>query len=140
MNNVPKRPSRVSEASKAIKSSLCELRSRCDFLGEFPSVQGLVSGKFQNSVGSPYSVPPSKEHISSNYKYDDNVKRLLLRHELLTDVYELNRQIASQLVVVLLADLDRLWKLEEPHAVPVMYVFHGYSLPMNSMRKLTEKC
>ena len=51
--------------------------------------------------------------------YDDLLKHLLLSKDTLLETYELQRPIASQVVVYPLADLDRLWKMEEPHAVPV---------------------
>lgn len=53
---------------------------------------------------------------------------------------QLQREMASQVIVVLLSDLDRMWKPEEPHAVPAMYFFRGYSLSMETMRKLIDDC
>lgn len=53
---------------------------------------------------------------------------------------QLQREMASQVIVVLFSDLDRMWKPEEPHAVPAMYFFRGYSLSMETMRKLIDDC
>jgi hypothetical protein len=64
---------------------------------------------------------------------------LLLGKEIINDAYEIERLIASQVVVYLLADTDRFWKDEGPHAVPVLYFYRGYSLPINTTRNITEK-
>jgi hypothetical protein len=40
----------------------------------------------------------------------------------------------------MLSDIDRMLKMEEPHAVPVMYLYRGYSLSMDIARKLPDSC
>ena len=66
-------------------------------------------------------------------------RHLLLCEEVLKDAYEVQRDIASQVVVYLLADLDRFWKDEQPHAIPILYFFRGHSLSVD-VRKITESC
>jgi hypothetical protein len=63
------------------------------------------------------------------------VKALMNGQKCLVDSYEIQRKQASQVVVVLLADLDRMWKQKEPHTVPIMYFFRGYSLSMDITNK-----
>ena len=45
---------------------------------------------------------------------------------------------ASEVLVFLLADLDRMYKPDVPHAFPVVYAFKGYSMKSESMRKMIQ--
>ena len=122
----PKRQTRLSEESKALKEELKHHVSKCRYIGEFPSaknVKGCVT-------------PTTDKHFT----YSDLIKCLMLAKNTVKDSYNLKRTFASQVVVYLLADLDRMWKSELPHAVPVMYYYCGYSLPMDKARVLTAHC
>lgn len=81
-----------------------------------------------------------QKYKDERQEYGELIRKVYTAKEVITETYELKRHIASQVVVVLLADLDRLWKPEEPHAVPAMYFFRGYSLSMDIMRQLLEAC
>ena len=47
--------------------------------------------------------------------------------------------MASEVLVYLLSDMDRTWKKELGHGLPVSYLFKGYSLTMNTARKLLDE-
>ncbi|XP_053406396.1 uncharacterized protein LOC128559213 [Mercenaria mercenaria] len=141
MKDNPKWPTRISEQARQIKKDLTKASEITIFLGEFPSVQGRFQDNPQDSDNtSPYVIPNTKEILVSPLTYDDLQRHLLLGEEVIKDAYEFNREIASQVVVYLIADLNRLWKKEEPHAVPVTYFYRGHSLSMDIMRKITESC
>lgn len=141
---IPKLPGKISEASKEIKAALGDISKNCKFLGEYPSVFGYYSEQISNNnPESPYIEMQKDSQYSLQQRpttYDDVIKQLLISKEIVDEAFELQRQMASQVIVVLLADLDRFWKSEQPHAVPVMYFFRGYSLSMEIMRNLLEKC
>ena len=56
----------------------------------------------------------------------------------LRTTYQLCRRKASEILVWLLSDTDRLWKVEVPHALPVSWAMKGYRMPMNIMRKMMD--
>ena len=135
------RPKTVTPAAKELKKLLSHNAERCIFLGEFPSVKGFVPQSMDCSdEKSPYFVQKENTRSVTKMTYDDLLKHLLLGKDILLETYELQRPVASQVVVYLLADLDRLWKIEEPHAVPVSFFFRGYSLSMEVMRRITKEC
>ena len=137
---VPRRPTRLSRESKEIKGDLNAVVKQCEFIGEFPSVQGVFNTDSTRDQPSPYYLPDDSLESLNHLTYDDILRSMHLGKEVIVESYELHRQSASQVIVVLLADLDRLWKPEEPHAVPIMYFFRGYSLSMDIMRKLLDSC
>ena len=129
---IPKRPHRLSQDSKNLKEKLHKVTDECEFVGEFPSVHGTYNSDNVLSADSTLNVAACT--------YRETLKALLKGKQALTDSYELQRQHASQVVVYLLSDLDRLWKPEEPHAVPILYFYRGYSLSMEIIRKITDYC
>jgi len=69
--------------------------------------------------------------------FHELIKDLLKGKKMLKEAYALKRTFASQvLVYLMLSDLDRLWKPHLPHAVPLIYCYIGYSLPMDIARNL----
>ena len=133
---IPKRPSRISEDSRNLKEQLRSHVGKCIFIGEFPSVKGLLG--HDSHTGTNMNADDT-ENVNTCH-YDELLKAMLKGKTSVQECYELLRQHASQVVVYLLADLDRLWKPEQPHAVPVLYFYRGYSLPMKIVRKLTDYC
>lgn len=129
-DSLPKRPTSISKHSKQLKENIKNFVSKCEFVGEFPSVKGVIADESQHCNDGECSSPT----------YEMAIKLFMKAKQALEDAYQLQRQYASQVVVFLLADLDRLWKQEEPHAVPVMFFFRGYSLSMDIFRKIHEQC
>ena len=127
MDQEPRRPTRLSKESKELKELLKQHVSKCKFVGEFPSV------KSQNSTDK-------LNENEKEFSYNDLTSSLLKARTSVKDAYNLKRTFASQVVVHLLSDLDRMWKSELPHAVTVMYYYRGYSLPMDTARTLLEHC
>ena len=54
------------------------------------------------------------------------------------DAYRLCRLKASEVLVWILSDVNRMWKAEIPHAIPVAYAMKGYSLDNDVMRNMCE--
>ena len=124
----PKRMSRLSKESKELKEGLKHHCSQCQYLGEFPSVK------------SQQRNDNRQDEIEEEFSYSDLARALLKAKTSIKESYNLKRIYASQVVVYLLSDLDRMWKSELPHAVPVMFFYRGYSLPMEIAKTLTEHC
>ena len=56
----------------------------------------------------------------------------------INDAFQVCRQRATEVLVRLLSDVNRTWKPEIPHAVPVCYAMKGYSLDSNIMRQMCD--
>ena len=139
----PKRPSRVSENSRNIKKALSEHANECIFLGEFSSVKGKLEESTEgitNDSSSPYVTQAYEQTPLESLAYSGLKRVLSLGKEVITDSYELQRNMATQVVVYLLADLDRYWKEEQPQAIPVLYFYRGYILSMETTKQITEMC
>ena len=126
---LPKRPSSISADTKQIKKYIKDFVFQCSYLSEFPSVKGMFGSNNQANDTDKDESPLSNEQV---------INMLIKAKQTLNESYQLKKQHASQVVVFLLANLDRLWKPEEPHAVPVLFFFRGYSLSMDIARKILE--
>ena len=102
-------------------------------------MKGLQRSKTDNGT-SAYMNTKSDDEPTITLSYDEVHRHLLQGKEIILDANDLKRNIASQVIVFLLAELDRLWKEEEPHAIPVAYFFRGYSLSMDIFREILEVC
>jgi hypothetical protein len=56
----------------------------------------------------------------------------------LESAYNLTRTRASEFLAFMLSDVDRNYKEEEFHSVPIAYGLKGYSLPNQVMREMME--
>lgn len=136
-----KRPTRSSAAAKQIKQYMQEIsRTGCVFLGEFPTVQGKLDHDETTNGTSAHIDPIPSDDYRDKLTYDEVHRQILQGKDTILSSYEILRIIASQVVVYLLADLDHLWKEEEPHAIPIAYFLRGYSLSMDVFRSITEEC
>ena len=52
------------------------------------------------------------------------------------EAFRLTRRQATEVLVWLLSDVDRVWSPEIPHSIPVAYGMKGNSAPLASMRKM----
>ena len=99
---VPKRPTRVSKDAKPLKAKIKEHVSKWELIGEFPSVKAMT--------GVECDRP--QYDVSASCTYSELIRHLMKAKASMVDSYNLHRKFASQVVVYLLADLDRLWKPE----------------------------
>ena len=127
---VPKRPTAISKATKTVTENIKNYVDKCIFLGEFPSVKGSDAEVNHQATAND----------KTSLMYDEVIRTMMKAKKTLVDSYELRRNYASQVVVFLLADLNRMWKPEEPHAVPILYFFRGYSLSMGIARQIMDYC
>ena len=133
---------RLTSTAKALKVDLKAAAKTCVFLGEYPSVQGYISqdGPCVGDKASPFKDKAESNYHTEEFTYDVVLRHLVLGEEIISEAYDIQRQMASQVVVYLISDLDRFWKEELPHAVPAMFFYRGYSMSMETTRQITEAC
>lgn len=132
----PKRPTRLSPGSKDIKSKLSDYRNNSTkFLCEVSSVKGTSVALSQTQPLSPYIFPVQKLNILSEV---DMPAVLTDTISALKESYQLCRKKASEVLVWLLNDTDRIWHPEIPNSLPISYAMKGYSLSTITMREMHD--
>lgn len=135
----PKRPTRLSSESKNIKENLLKYREKnCKFLCEISSVKGTRVGSFYDIEESPYIYPicslinPTDEVNNNIDVISNSVKSCIM------DAFQVCRKKATEVLVWILADTDRIFSKGIPYALPVAYAMKGYSLGTQVMREMHE--
>ena len=131
-----KRPTRRSHNIAAIQTKIDKfVRENVSFLCEVQSVTGIECDI--KPIGIFCFHPPRqpyKDSISIQFTQ-------ALLHECeqrIGSAYNLTRTRASEFLGFMISDLDRQYREEEMHAVPIAYGLKGYSLPNSVMRDIME--
>ncbi|XP_052820581.1 uncharacterized protein LOC128246428 [Mya arenaria] len=120
----PKRPTKLSDEQKALKQEITTVCKDIPVIGRFASCKaGTIS--------------PS-EHATHEVTTEGVDVLLNDMHTLNKSLYQLKREKASEAVVFLVADLDRSWETENIRAGPVAWFPKGYSLTVETMRRIAE--
>ena len=141
----PIMPKKKQDATKELKDDIRQfIATNTMFVGEFKSVTA-VQCSHRNSEERPRSVT-DVHHSHQNGSPISTVNSVLdieaiLRSScsLITDAQGLTRSRATDVLVFMLSDLDRIKSNDDkPIAIPVYYGLSGSSLSMDSMRNLTK--
>lgn len=114
------------------------------FLIEVPSLKGnacshadsedIVMEHSPELKSCSNDIVTVSELQSSIYKTEKYVRK----------AYALSRNLAKQVLVIMLTDLDRIFKPEIPHATPIAYALTGYSITsekvMNMLSIVRKHC
>lgn len=133
----PKKPVKTSEFAKSMKSKLQKFtKTNVEFLGEFPS-----SKKEHNDRASEQSLVLNSHLIGGEnpYCYSISTQSLVnLAKSCFEVAHQLQRRRATEVLVWLILNTDRLWDAERPQAIPVAYALKGYSLTCAQMRSMCD--
>ena len=132
-----KRPTRFSTKSKEIKAKFKEYKENFTrFICEVPSAKGTASALSQTTLQTPYVFSASFCEETSSC---DDIEILATEIKgAIRESYQICRKKASEVLVWLLSDTDRLFHPEIPHSLPVAYAMKGYSLSTPIMRAMHE--
>ena len=142
-----KRPSKLHPRLKELKSEINQyIETHCKFLCEVESVkatpchhQDLIVHKVENAH---ISHKPQRE--ASDKVCEDTDQLVYDTEKCLNAAYNLSRDFAKQVLVVMLSDCDRIFKAELPHSCPIAYGFTGYSFTTdqaaNILKEIRQKC
>ena len=132
----PKKLTRVNEQCRHLREGVKKfLETNVEFLCEVPSLTTKQAYIEHSLLKHPYrfAEEPTKATKMSLSSSEENLIKL---KSALQEAFQLSRKKATEVVVWMLSDVDRLWKSEVPHALPVCYAMQGYSLPVDTMRKM----
>ena len=140
--DVPKRPSKATPKITTLQQLVCGHVEKCTFLGEYPSrVADTHRRNPESDVCSTPWLQPQRvaQCLDFSLSTDNIVEMFELARDVLEKTYQMMRTKASQVVVFLLADMDRTWSAETGHTVAIGYFLRGYSLTVNTMRRVREQ-
>lgn len=123
--------------AKAIKAELASFQQRnVKLLLETSSATSVPT---ENTCVSMEFLP----FMITNFFCDDlglaSVTMLPCIKNTLKHSFELTRKKATEVLVWLVSDVDRAWRPETPHSVPVAYGLKSYSLTSAVMRNMTDE-
>ncbi|KAH3888912.1 hypothetical protein DPMN_012957 [Dreissena polymorpha] len=123
----PKRPTKLADETNVLKTEINELsrtNSTVEFIGVFRSLTHNYSANNIHDAG---------KFILR--RFDLMLTEMLSNYE---KYYGLQRIPATEAVVFLCCDLDRIWGKETVHSVPVCWFPKGSSLDTCTMRNISE--
>ena len=125
-NENPKKPTKLSNELKALKEEIATKSSNVELIGLFESA---VNDRFvDNTYMSEAKSVDAKDLLSVLH----DIKNLQIRS------YNLRREKASEAIVYLCCDLDRLWTKDSIKCGPVCWFPKGYSLNTETLRRVSE--
>lgn len=139
-NNNPKR---LSESLPALKQSISKYCvTNVNLVAEVKSVIAKPCDHSPGDYGGTRIY-----HSQNNQNVEQNPEKLLIRDirktilrciTLISECHKLCAQRASEVLVFMVADLDRAYKPELPHAYPIAYALKGYSMKTDIMDKMIK--
>ena len=145
-SKIPRRPSKGNSKVAALKALVAEHITQCEYLGEFPSVRAILGSDKSTRQGTGGST--TSPWTSTGYRVVDDENLVPVASilqtvesckEITEKVYQLTRVKASQVVVLLISNMDRNWSPEVGHSTVIGYFLRGYSLATATMRRIREK-
>ncbi|XP_062569232.1 uncharacterized protein LOC134231307 [Saccostrea cucullata] len=133
----PKRPTRLSLESKDIKEILVDYREKnCEFLCEISSMKGTKLGCSYVIDESPYIYPVCNLDTKDDSEDFDDISNSV--KSCIMDAFQVCRKKATEVLVWILADTNRIFSKGIPYSLPVAYAMKGYSLGTQVMRDMHE--
>ena len=135
-------PTRFSDTAKEMKSSVKEfINTNVTFIGELPSC--LAVNKESKSTSSTERYTEHTEINNTGEYAQLSLLQDLLIHvkKLLQTTSNLLQTVASEFLVVMLNDLDRIitWRSVTHILIPVAYALKGTSMPTDVLRKMNTE-
>lgn len=132
--NSPKRPTRKTDRSKIIKSRLTTFKEEnTELLCEVKSIKATASNLSKTHEQTPFVFPIPEIKETSELDINEIIAET---KSVFKEAYDVCRKKATEVLVWLASDSDRVWNPEIPHALPVSYAMKGYSLSTKVMRSM----
>ena len=138
----PKRPVKRSDNLHEIQREISTfVKENVTFIAEVPSVMAkMCSHESQDQTYNLYHFLHNSTDRRSRgeTRGEKLVECLGVAEKSLREADRLSNTRATEVLVFMVSDLDRLYKPEIPHSVPVAYGLQGRSLTANTMRKMLK--
>ncbi|CAG2200368.1 unnamed protein product [Mytilus edulis] len=127
---LPKRPTSLHSKFKELKQQIAEFtQTHCKFICEVQSYRGIPCEHSDVDINTVDDFFMSHD---GNVTHRDTVSTEYFEQfvfsceKSILSSYSLCRDLAKQVFVVMLSDLERVYKPEVPHSCPLAYGFTGY--------------
>ncbi|VDI45652.1 Hypothetical predicted protein [Mytilus galloprovincialis] len=142
----PVMPKKLPDELKTIKE---KIKTYCDnkvqFLAEIPSCQVNRECKHEHSSVESEKIGRNchtscLDSVKPQTKHDVTTLQMttIEINSCLDQAYSLERHLASEVLIFLISDLDRIHEREKQHSTPVGFSMKGYSLTSSVMRKMID--
>ena len=136
----PTRPMRKSSKLIEIRAEMeIFLKENVSLIAEVPSVRAKPC--YHAARATP-NFPYHFTHITNQQRVNvqpamhNLIESLVSAEKGIQETYRLTKTRATEVLVFMLSDLDRIYKPEIPHSVPIAYGLQGRSLTTSVMRKM----
>lgn len=125
-NENPKKPTKLSNDVKALKEEIATKSSNVELIGLFESAVN------DRSVDNTNMSEAESVNAKDLLTVLNDIKTMQIRS------YNLRREKASEAIVYLCCDLDRLWTKDSIKCAPVCWFPKGYSLNTETLRRVSQ--
>lgn len=133
------RPTRFSPVAKDLKAAVKKFtETNVTLLGEFPACRAFAPSSLTKDHVSPYVAPTDNATTPENATLAQLQESLLVTKTWFVYTYNLLRSVASEILVFMVNDLDRMYNMEPANAHPVAYALKGPSMKADVFSKMTE--
>ncbi|MEW8548750.1 MAG: YqaJ viral recombinase family protein [Candidatus Thiodiazotropha sp.] len=134
------RPKHFSEECKVLKQDMKSFRDKnVHLIGEFPSVRSIRDTSSYSNVPSPQEphilATPNNKSVTI-VELENCQETLATLQKWHNDTYELLRAVASEILVFMVSDLDRIFDQECNNAHVVGYAMKGPSMKNDTLRNM----
>ena len=140
----PKRPSKFPENIKLLRKMIKDFQdNNIELLGEFPSCNAtnakVIESEEVTDDQEPY-IKPLAEAVSNEEKVtaDDMMACAHRVQKWLTEIYQLCRTTANEILVFTANDLDRQYHAELNNAHPIAYALKGSSMSNECFKQMVQ--
>ena len=138
----PPIPTKVDPAIKLLRSELVEfIQTKSRFLFEVPSFRGSIVQQIPRTIISAYCTTVPKTLRTCDLKAAQRESKICSENgkELFQSIYDNLRQEATEVIVFMLSDKDRIYDPKKVNTAPVAYALKGPSMANSDLKKLVNK-
>ena len=138
----PAIPTKVDPAMKLLCSELVQfIETNSRFLFEVPSFRGSIVQQIPCTVMNAYCTTVPKMLCVCDLKAAQRESNICSANgkELFQSIYDNWRQEATEVIVFMLSDRDRIYDPQKVNTAPVAYALKGPSMANRDLKKLVNK-
>ena len=138
-NDRPLRPTKRSELSKRIQTKINEfVENNVEFLAEMTSLKASDCEHSNTSGENEKFCSHKSEHKTGMLTVRETMECLHNCDKHIENAYKLTKAKACEFLGFMISNLDREYKTEQLHSIPIAYGLKGYSMSTDTLRSMIE--
>lgn len=137
----PTIPTKLHPAIKVLRSDLVHfVETKSRFLFEVPSFRGSIIQQIPPTITNAYCITLPKNLMICDLKAAQKESKICSSNgqELFQTIYDNLRQEATEVIVFMLSDKDRIYDPKKLNTAPVAYALKGCSMANSDLKKLVN--